>query len=69
MVNSMDNRAARFIDQQDKIILELKTMNTSCSLILSVVLSVLFLVINLCRKQYAKKLRGIKNSLSHMKRL
>ncbi len=45
----MDSRATRFIDQQDKIILELKTMNTS-SLILSVVLSVLFLVINLCRK-------------------
>jgi hypothetical protein len=46
----MDSRAARFIDQQDKIILELKTMNTSSSLILSVLLSVLFLVINLCRK-------------------
>ncbi len=35
MVNSTDSRAARFIDQQDKIILELKTMNTSCSLILT----------------------------------
>jgi hypothetical protein len=49
MITNMDSRAARFIDQQDKIILELKTINTYCSLILSIVLSVLFLVINLCR--------------------
>jgi len=46
----MDSLAASIIDQQNMIILELKAINTFSSIILSIVLSVLFLVINLCRK-------------------